>query len=96
MAFNIPDGQEVKLFGYTVYHADTGERAKPTDIKLDNGSTLFCHLDEFVLDDHGNLGVCPYDAEDWRTGYIDVKKEGKYIIQFVIDGVEPSCPYMRY
>lgn len=90
MAFKIPDGQEVKGFGYTVYHADTGCLAKPTDIKLSSGNTLFDDLDEFILDSNGNLCVCPYDAEMWRTGSIDVKKEGKYIIQFA-DG-----RYMRY
>lgn len=91
--FKIPDilkGTELKLFAYAVYHIDTGKPAKPTDIKLSNGSTLFDDLDEFVLDNHGNLGVCPYDAEQWRTGFVDVKKEGKYIIRFT-DG-----RYMRY
>lgn len=88
--FKIPEGADVKDFGYTVYHAENGERAKPTDIKLSSGKTLFGNLDEFILDDHGVLGVCPYDAEDWRTGFVDVKKEDKYIIQFS-DG-----RYMRY
>lgn len=81
---------EVKGFGYTVYHADTGCLAKPTDIKLSSGKTLFDDLDEFILDSNGNLCVCPYDAEAWRTGFIEVKKEGKYIILFA-DG-----RFMRY
>lgn len=67
--------------GFTVYDRETGEPVKPTDIKLSNGMTLFCYGDKFGFDEDGTLGVIPLDAEGWRTGLVDVKKEGKYIIQ---------------
>lgn len=67
--------------GFTVYDRETGEQVKPTDIKLSNGRTLYCFGDKFGFDEDGTFGVIPLDAEDWRTGMIDVKKEGKYIIQ---------------
>lgn len=69
--FKIPDGQEVTDFGFAVYHTDTGERVKPTDL--------------FLLSEKGGL----YEA-DLHYGGRNIKKEGKYIIQFS-DG-----RYMRY
>ena len=53
---------------------------KPTDIKISNGETLFDIEDKFGFDEDGNFGIIPIDAEQWRTGLVDVKK-GKYIIQ---------------
>ena len=67
--------------GFTVYRVDDGEPIKPTDIKLSNGTTLYCYGDKFGFDEDGEFGVIPLDAEQWRTGLVDVKKEGKYIIQ---------------
>lgn len=71
--------------GFTVYDAGTGDPVEPKDIY-----EYFDPIDVFVLDANGTLYVSPWDAEDWRTGLIEVKKEGKYIIQFA-DG-----KYMRW
>lgn len=67
--------------GFTVYDRESGEPVKPTDIKLPNGNTLFDIGDKFGFDEDGTFGIIPLNAEDWRTGMIDIKKEGKYIIQ---------------
>lgn len=66
--------------GFTVYDRESGEPVKPTDIKISNGETLFDIEDKFGFDEDGNFGIIPIDAEQWRTGLVDVKK-GKYIIQ---------------
>ena len=66
--------------GFTVYDRESGEPVKPTDIKISNGETLFEIEDKFGFDEEGNFGIIPIDAEQWRTGLVDVKK-GKYIIQ---------------
>ncbi len=66
--------------GFTVYDKESGEPVKPTDIKISNGETLFDIEDKFGFDEDGNFGIIPIDAEQWRTGLVDVKK-GKYIIQ---------------
>ena len=66
--------------GFTVYDRETGEPVKPTDIKISNGETLFDIEDKFGFDEDGNFGIIPIDAEQWRTGLVDVNK-GKYIIQ---------------
>lgn len=66
--------------GFTVYDRESGEPVKPTDIKISNGETLFDIEDKFGFDEYGNFGIIPIDAEQWRTGLVDVKK-GKYIIQ---------------
>lgn len=66
--------------GFTVYDRESGEPVKPTDIKISNGETLFDIKDKFGFDEDGNFGIIPIDAEQWRTGLVDVNK-GKYIIQ---------------
>ena len=66
--------------GFTVYDRENGEPVKPTDIKISNGETLFDIEDKFGFDEDGNFGIIPIDAEQWRTGLVDVNK-GKYIIQ---------------
>ena len=66
--------------GFTVYDRESGEPVKPTDIKISNGETLFDIEDKFGFDEDGNFGIIPIDAEQWRTGLVDVNK-GKYIIQ---------------
>ena len=66
--------------GFTVYDRESGEPVKPTDIKISNGETLFDIEDKFGFVEDGNFGIIPIDAEQWRTGLVDVKK-GKYIIQ---------------
>ena len=66
--------------GFTVYDRETGEPGKPTDIKISNGETLFDIEDKFGFDEYGNFGIISIDAEQWRTGLVDVNK-GKYIIQ---------------
>ena len=66
--------------GFTVYDKESGEPVKPTDIKISNGETLFDIEDKFGFDEDGNFGIIPIDAEQWRTGLVDVNK-GKYIIQ---------------
>ena len=66
--------------GFTVYDRESGEPVKPTDIKISNGNTLFDIGDKFGFDEYGTLGVIPLDADEWRTGLVDVDK-GKYIIQ---------------
>lgn len=71
--------------GFTVYDAETGNPVEPKDI-----SEHFDPVDAFVLDTYGVLWVSPWDAEDWRTGLIEVPREGKYLIQFA-DG-----RYMRW
>jgi hypothetical protein len=77
--------QLTEFNGFTVYDAVTGDPIEPKDI-----SNHFERLDSFVLDMDGVLWVSPYAADDWKTGLIEVKKEGKYIIQFA-DG-----KYMRW
>lgn len=66
--------------GFTVYDRESGEPVKPTDIKISNGETLFDIEDKFGFDEDGNFGIIIIDAEQWRTGLVDVNK-GKYIIQ---------------
>lgn len=66
--------------GFAVYDRESGEPVKPTDIKISNGETLFDIEDKFGFDEDGNFGIIPIDAEQWRTGLVDVNK-GKYIIQ---------------
>lgn len=67
--------------GFTVYDRESGEPVKPTDIKISNGETLFDIEDKFGFVEDGTFGVIPLYTEEWRTGMVDVKKEGKYIIQ---------------
>lgn len=85
-----PD-KEKKQLGYTVYNAETGEVAKPYHIKVKGGDySLYEVLDEFVVDSDGHLCISPYNAEDWRTGLLDVPREGRYVILF------SDCTWMRY
>lgn len=84
MAFKIPDGQEVKDFGFTVYDVQSGDQVDREKIadELDFDTRL---VDNFVLTEDGFLYItdsCGY----WYT----VPRQGKYIIQFA-DG-----RYMRY
>ena len=83
--------KEIKQFGFTVYDAETGEVVRPSHIKISGGNyTLYEPLDEFVVNSDGYLCISPYNAEDWRTGLLDVPREGRYIIFF------SDCSWMRY
>lgn len=88
--FKIPEGQEVNVFGFTVYDTETGD---PVDVwklikKLGGHPQA---VDDFVLTEGGFLYLT-----DSLGNWFSIPKKGKYIIQFAIDGVNPNCPYMRY
>ena len=77
----VPKDQLKEFAGFTVYDAETGEKAKSYD---GNGD------DDFMLDQDGRMFqiLCDYvDSRDDGNDFlgrqvIEVKKEGKYIIQF--------------
>ena len=78
---NIPKDQLKEFTGFTVYDAETGDKAKSYGRDGD---------DDFMLDQDGGLFqiLCDYvDSRDDGNDFlgrqvIEVKKEGKYIIQF--------------
>ena len=85
MAFKIPDGQEVKEFGFTVYDADTGDPTGRETIAERVGCDKRL-VDDFAITEDGFLYLTD------ETGYwYTVPREDKYIIQFASSG-----RYMRY
>lgn len=73
MAFKIPDGQEVKDFGFTVYDAEKGDPIEA------NPNTPEPWNYKFVIDEMGNLYVAQIVGKSFP-------KDGSKIIQFASTG----------
>ena len=94
--FKIPEGQEVKSFGFSVYDAETGSPLSFQDLmqkadeieKVESG----CHFG-LMLMEGGSLAI----LQNGQFGvFFKAWNKGKFIIQFAIEGAEPFCGYMRY
>ena len=90
MTFKIPKGQEVTSFDFDVYDAETGDPVSEWDLMRELGGYPQL-VDDFVFSEQGFLYLT-----DSTGSWFTVPRDGKYIIQFHIEGCEPSCPYMRY
>lgn len=84
--FDIPKTHETKSFGFTVYDAETGDPVNVSRlIKSLGGKPQLA--DGFMLTEDGDLVLVDSVGNQYW-----VAREGRYVIQFAING----CPYMKY